>query len=82
MTPFEVLIEQAQAATTLEMGPKFMAEQKKRLVPKFLPDLAPDKQAEIEAECEETAVAVAEHTEEKRQMEIASMVPPDGQVAA
>jgi hypothetical protein len=36
---FEDLLAQAQAAMTLELGPTFTAEQKKRLVRELLPDL-------------------------------------------
>ncbi len=52
VTPFAEILEQAQAAVSLEMGPKFMAEQRKRLVPKFLPDLPPSTKQEIEQEIE------------------------------
>jgi hypothetical protein len=55
-TPFAEIIEQAQAATTLEMGPTFMNEVRKRLVPKFLPDVAPEIAAKIEKELEQTEV--------------------------
>lgn len=50
VTPFAELLEQAQAASTLEYGPKFMEELRKRLIPKFLPDLPSSTQDELEKE--------------------------------
>lgn len=47
VTPFQEILDQAMAATTLEMGPRFSLEQKKRLVPRFLPDAPADVVAEI-----------------------------------
>jgi hypothetical protein len=42
VTPFETILEQAQAAVSLEMPPTFMVELKKRLVGQFLPDAPQD----------------------------------------
>lgn len=38
VTPFAEILEQAQAAITLNMGSEFMTELRRRLVAKFLPD--------------------------------------------
>lgn len=48
-TPFEMMLEQAQAASTLGMPAKFLKELRKRLVPKFLPDLPPAQIEEFNA---------------------------------
>jgi hypothetical protein len=42
VTPFETILEQAQAAVSLEMPHTFMVELKKRLVGQFLPDAPQD----------------------------------------
>jgi hypothetical protein len=48
-TPFEDLIMQAQAAISLGMPGLFLKELRKRLTPKFLPDLAPQQVEELNA---------------------------------
>jgi hypothetical protein len=52
--PFEELLQQAQAALTLDMPAVFLAEMKKRLVPQFLVDAPPDTVAAINAAIEAT----------------------------
>jgi hypothetical protein len=55
VTPFAEILEQAQAAISLEMGPTFYKELKCRLVAKFLPDATPGVISEIEKEIEQLA---------------------------
>jgi hypothetical protein len=82
VTPFVEMLEQAQAAITLEMGPKVMGEIKMRLVPKFLPDAPPDLMAELEQECMTAAEESADLMKEQKQAEIqmtkAKAVPKPG----
>jgi len=56
VTPFAEMLEQSQAAVSLEMGPTFMKELRASLVPKFLPNLTPETQAAIEKELEAAPV--------------------------
>lgn len=42
VTPFDQVLQQAQAAMNLGMPPEFMKELRKRLVTKFLPDALPE----------------------------------------
>jgi hypothetical protein len=76
------MLEQAQAAITLEMGPKVMGEIKMRLVPKFLPDAPPDLMAQLEQECMEAAEASADLQMQQKEAEIqmtkAKAVPKPG----
>jgi hypothetical protein len=82
VTPFVEMLEQAQAAITLEMGPKVMGEIKMRLVPKFLPDAPPDLMAQLEQECMEAAEASADMQMQQKEAEIqmtkAKAVPKPG----
>jgi hypothetical protein len=82
VTPFVEMLEQAQAAITLEMGPKVMGEIKMRLVPKFLPDAPPDLMAQLEQECMEAAEASADLQMQQKEAEIqmtkAKAVPKPG----
>lgn len=55
VTPFAELLEQAQAATALDLPPTAMKEIVKRVIAKFLPDLAPNVRAQVEKELEEQA---------------------------
>lgn len=56
VTPFAEILEQAQAALSLEMGDTFMKELRRRLVSKFLPDATPAVIEAIEQELEQTKV--------------------------
>lgn len=49
-TPFDVILAQAEAALALDMPPTFNKELKKRLVPKFLPELPPTQLEAINKE--------------------------------
>lgn len=53
MTPFDVVLAQAQAAMTLGMPSAFLKELRKRLIPKFLPDLAPDELKDLQQAVDE-----------------------------
>jgi hypothetical protein len=55
VTPFSEILEQAQAAITIEMPPAFMKELRRRLVAKFLPDAGPDIIDAIDKELEKMA---------------------------
>lgn len=55
-TPFAEMLEEAQAAITLEMGDTFMKELRKRLITKFLPDATQETLDAIEKELEQTPV--------------------------
>jgi hypothetical protein len=54
-TPFQQLLNEAQAAMALGMGPEFKKEMRKRLVEKFLPDLPASKLKDICDEIDEQA---------------------------
>jgi hypothetical protein len=66
------LVTHATAAVALEMGPTFMAELKKSLVEKFLPDLAPDKQTEIEDDIDQVTEQVEQENRDMKKGEIKS----------
>jgi hypothetical protein len=51
-TPFEEMIEQAQAASAIGMPGPVLKELRKRLLPKFLPDVAPKMLEELNAAIE------------------------------
>jgi len=70
VTPFAEALERAQASITLEYGPKFKAEQQKRLLPQFFPDAPPGVIDELEAECDEVSEANAKAAEEQRVAEV------------
>ena len=55
VTPFAEILEQAQAAMSLEMPPRFMQELRKRLVAEFLPDATPAVMEEIDQQLEAQA---------------------------
>ena len=60
VTPFAEILEQAQAAVALEMPAEFMAELKKRLVQKFIPDASPELVGRIEKAIDTAAKEAAE----------------------
>lgn len=78
VTPFAEILEQAQAATTLPMGPTFTAEMCKRLTPKFMPDLPQQVADVIEKEIDEQAKAAAEMDRKTKEAELKAMVQPSG----
>jgi hypothetical protein len=55
VTPFAEILEQAQAALTLEMPQTAMKEIRRRLVTRFLPDASPEIIAQIDKELEAMA---------------------------
>lgn len=70
VTPFGEVLQQAQAAMSMEFGPLFMAELQKRLTAKFLPDAPQDVLDAIE---EEIDTLVTERAEQKAEMEQAKL---------
>lgn len=72
-TPFTEILEQAQAAITLEMPPTFMREVKKRLIPKFLPDAPPQVIEDIEKELEKAAKQAATMDQQTHQASLKSI---------
>ena len=73
ITPFADVLQQAQAAMSLEFGPIFHAELKKRLVPKFLPDASPDTMEQIETEIVQGAQDKANQQDQMQQAELQIM---------
>jgi hypothetical protein len=78
VTPFEEILQQVQAATTLPMGPTFMAQMCKRMIVKFMPDLPSDVKSKIEAEIDTQAKAQAEMDAKMKAAELKSMSEPKG----
>jgi hypothetical protein len=78
VTPFAEILEQAQAAIALPMGPTFMAEQCKRLINKFMPDLPLDKKETIEGEIDKQAKAQAEMDMKTKEAELKAIAEPSG----
>jgi hypothetical protein len=78
VTPFEEILQQVQAATTLPMGPTFMAQMCKRMIVKFMPDLPSDVQAVIEKEIDKHAKEAAEIDAAMKDAELKSMSEPKG----
>lgn len=69
-TPFEDLLMQAQAAQGLGYGPDTMAEIKKRLLAKFVPDAPQDVMDRLEKEAEAGAKADAEMEQRRKDGEL------------
>jgi hypothetical protein len=70
VTPFDAMLEQAQAAVAIGVGPKAMGHINKRLLPKFLPDAPPDLLKELEAECLQQAQEADEAQKKQQEAEI------------
>jgi hypothetical protein len=77
VTPFAEILEQANASIALPMGPTFMAEQCKRLLPKFMPDLPIDKADIIKAEIETAAKEAAEMDKATKKAELQAIANPE-----
>jgi hypothetical protein len=77
VTPFAEILEQANAAIALPMGPTFMAEQCKRLVPKFMPDLPLDKAEVIKKEIDTAAKEQAEMDKATKKAELQAIANPE-----
>lgn len=73
ITPFADVLQEAQAAMGLEMGPLFMAELKKRLVAKFLPDQPVDKLEMIEEEIDKLVQEDAQRKVDMEKAKLAAM---------
>lgn len=82
VTPFADILEQAQAAITLEMGPTFMTELKRRLVPKFLPDVTDETLAKIVAELEKVTKESADMDRQQKKAELQAVANLPKKVAA
>jgi len=70
VTPFAEALERAQASITLEYGPKFKAEQQKRLLPQFFPDAPPGVIEELEAECDAVSEENAEAAKAQKEADV------------
>jgi hypothetical protein len=70
VTPFAEALERAQASITLEYGPKFKAEQQKRLLPQFVPDAPPVLIEELEKECDAVSEENAEAAKAQKEAEV------------
>ncbi len=79
VTPFAEILEQAQAAVSLPMGPTFMAEQCKRLVSKFIPDLPLDIAEKVNGEIDKEAAAAAEMDRKTKEAELKQLANPAGE---
>jgi hypothetical protein len=64
VTPFAELLEQAQAAQTINMGPTFMKELRRRLVQRFIPDATEDILNQINKDLETMAKQEADLSSE------------------
>lgn len=73
ITPFSEVLEQAQAATALDMPPEVDAAVKKRLLQKFLPDLPSAEQARLEKAIEDYAKKSAQESEQRKKLEMAAL---------
>ncbi len=88
VTPFKVVLEQAQAAMSLGMPSEFLKEMRKRLVTKFLPDLAPSAVEKMEAaiDAEPDDPTPAEQTRQRMELSMQAVKqggkPPKDEKAA
>lgn len=77
VTPFAEILEQATASVSLPMGPTFMAEQCKRLIPKFMPDLPQQVIDVIEGEIDKAAKEAAEMERATKKAELQAIANPE-----
>jgi hypothetical protein len=73
ITPFGDVLQQAQAAVSLEMPPSVMAELKKRLIAKFLPDAPPDVVDRLEADIDAAVAAAAKQQAQMDKAKLAAL---------
>lgn len=72
-TPFEELLQQAQAADGMGFGPQFMAELQIRLLAKFLPDAPQDVVDKLKEEITERVTQQADMEQKRQSGELAML---------
>jgi hypothetical protein len=76
MTPFDVVLEQAEAAMSLGYPPEVLKAIRKLLLPKFLPSLGPKQQQELENAIDSSEEDVTPMEKQRAELKAMMAKPP------